>query len=115
MPPAEDTRIWAGRVRPGCDTEHARFVAWLGSDEARSIFQRKRLTEYTLLEDAGALTVVFRAPHTGDPRILIDFLRYPGMWPDFWEFVSGGRGEDEAQPVAEDPRVKVHWRREDGA
>jgi hypothetical protein len=67
------------------------------------------LTEYQLSEADGLLTVIFRAPHTGDPRIMIDFLRYPGLWPAYWEFVSGGRAEDEPEPPTD--QIKVHWRR----
>jgi hypothetical protein len=45
---------------------------------------------------------------------MIDFLRYPGMWPEYWEFVRGGRGDDEAMPPAGavTGTVKVHWRRD---
>jgi len=109
----EDTRIWVGRVKSGHQAEHASFLEWLNGPEAASIFRRRRLTEYQLTDENGQVTVVFKAPHTGDPRIMIDFLRYPGLWPDFWEFVRGGRAEDApaAEPDASD--VKVHWRRAD--
>jgi hypothetical protein len=100
-----------GRVSAGHEAEHQQFIEWLNGPEAAEIFRRRRLTEYQLSEDnAGNLTVVFKAPHTGDPRLLIDFLRYPGMWPSFWEFVSGGRGED--GDTSPNGTVKVHWRRE---
>ena len=109
--PGEDTRVWVGRVSAGHEAEHQQFIEWLNGPEAAEIFRRRRLTEYQLSEDnAGNLTVVFKAPHTGDPRLLIDFLRYPGMWPSFWEFVSGGRGED--GDTSPNGTVKVHWRRE---
>jgi hypothetical protein len=55
------------------------------------------------------LRVLFKAPHTGDPRIMIDFLRYPGVWPEYWEFLRGGRGEDE--PETASGVVRVHWQR----
>jgi len=74
----EDTRVWVGRVASGHEAEHAHFVEWLNGPEAVSIFRRRRLTEYVLTEEDGTVTVVFKAPHTGDPRIMIDFLRYPG-------------------------------------
>ena len=57
------------------------------------------------------VTVVFKAPHTGDPRIMIDFLRYPGLWPEYWEFVRGGRVEDEPCNPPGAGRSEVHWRR----
>jgi hypothetical protein len=112
---SEDTRIWVGRVASGHEAEHAQFIEWLNGPEAESIFRRRRLTEYLLAEEDGVLTVVFKAPHTGDPRIMIDFLRYPGLWPEYWEFVRGGRVEDDsaAPPAASSVFVKVHWRRAD--
>jgi hypothetical protein len=104
----EDTRVWIGRVEPGREADHARFVEWLNGDEAKSIFRRRRLNEYRLVENDGTLTVIFKAPHTGDPRLMIDFLRYPGVWPEFWQFVSSGRPEDVDEHAG---AVKVHWRR----
>jgi hypothetical protein len=106
----EDTRVWIGRVASGHEADHARFVEWLNGAEADAIFRRRRLTEYLLSDTDGNVIVVFKAPHTGDPRIMIDFLRYPGMWPDYWEFVRGGRAEDEptALPTQD---IRVHWRR----
>jgi hypothetical protein len=108
-PAGEDSRVWVGNVSSGRGADHERFIEWLNSPEAESIFRRRRLTEYQLTEDNGTITVIFKAPHTGDPRIMIDFLRYPGLWPDFWEFVRGGRPEDE--PAATSGTVRVHWRR----
>lgn len=108
---SEDARIWVGRVASGHQTEHAAFLEWLNGPDAQSIFRRKRLTEYLLTEEGGMVTVVLKAPHTGDPRIMIDFLRYPGLWPDYWEFVRGGRIEDDATPDPLPATVKVHWRR----
>jgi hypothetical protein len=102
----EDTRTWTGRIEPGREADHARFVEWLNGEEARSIFRRRRLNEYQLFEDDGTVTVIFRAPHTGDPRLMIDFLRYPGVWPDFWQFI----GSEAKEPKGS---VKVHWRRAD--
>jgi hypothetical protein len=112
---SEDTRIWVGRVTSGHEAEHAQFIEWLNGSEAESMFSRRRLTEYLLTEEDGVVTVVFKAPHTGDPRIMIDFLRYPGLWPEYWEFVRGGRVENEsaAPPPASSVFVKVHWRRAD--
>ena len=108
-PAEEDTRVWVGHVSPGHEAEHRQFVEWLNGPEAESIFRRRRLSEYLLREENGEVTVVFKAPHTGDPRIMIDFLRYPGLWPDYWEFVRGGR-EDET-PATGAGAVRVHWRR----
>jgi hypothetical protein len=106
--PAEDSRVWIGRISSGHEAEHEQFVAWLNGPEAESIFRRRRLTEYVLSEDHGTVTVIFKAPHTGDPRIMIDFLRYPGVWPEYWEFIRGGKAEDE--PAPPDGSVRVHWR-----
>ena len=108
----EDTRVWIGRISSGHEAEHAAFIEWLNGSEAQSIFKRRRLTEYTLTEDDRQVKVVFKARHTGDPRIMIDFLRYPGLWPDYWEFVRGGRAEDEPELGA--GSVRVHWRNADG-
>ncbi|MGI9148179.1 MAG: hypothetical protein ACR2IK_16770 [Chloroflexota bacterium] len=108
----EDSRVWVGRVRSGHAADHARFVEWLNGSEAKSLFRRRRLTEYLLTEQDETVTVVFKAPHTGDPRILIDFLRYPGLWPAYWEFLRGGRDEDCAlRSDSAGAVVKVHWRR----
>jgi len=107
---AEDTRVWVGSIEPGREADHARFVDWLNGEEAQSIFRRRRLSEYRLIEDSGTVTVIFSAPHTGDPRLMIDFLRYPGLWPDFWHFLKGGRAEDASDVLG---AVKVHWRRAD--
>jgi hypothetical protein len=103
---AEDTRVWVGRIERGREADHAQFVEWLNGDEARSVFRRRRLSEYQLVENDGIVSVTFKAPHTGDPRIMIDFLRYPGMWPDFWQF------ERASDPV-QGGDIKVHWRRAD--
>lgn len=111
-PHSEDTRVWIGRVSQGHAAEQEQFVAWLNSDAAHEILRRRRLTEYTLSEEAGRVAIVFKAPHTGDPRLMIDFLRYPGLWPEFWEFVRGGRAEDEPPPALPPSAVKVHWRRD---
>jgi hypothetical protein len=107
----EDTRIWVGRIASGHEADHQRFVEWLNGPQAQEIFRRRRLTEYVLSERDGMVTVIFKAPHTGDPRTMIDFLRYPGLWPDYWEFVRGGRAEDEASPP--EGAQRVHWRRAD--
>jgi len=105
----EDTRVWIGHIARGREAEHQRFIEWLNGPEAAEIFRRRRLTEYQLTESNGEVTVVFKAPHTGDPRIMIDFLRYPGVWPEYWEFVRGGRPEDVPLPTGGE--VRVHWQR----
>jgi hypothetical protein len=104
--PVEDTRVWVGRIEVGREAEHARFVEWLNGEEAQSIFRRRRLNEYQLIEHDGKVTVIFKAPHTGDPRLMIDFLRYPGVWPEFWQFES-------SEPPSDNGLLKVHWRRAD--
>jgi hypothetical protein len=108
----EDARVWIGKVAAGHEADHSHFVEWLNSCEAHELFRRRRLTEYQLSEADGTVTVVFRAPRTGDPRIMIDFLRYPRLWPDFWEFLRGGRLEDEPLSSVPESTVKVHWHAE---
>ena len=110
----EDARVWIGRLERGHEEEHAQFVAWLGSAEGQEVFRRRRLTEYLLVQQGDILAVLFKAPHTGDPRIMIDFLRYPGVWPAYWTFVGGGRLEDTPFLDHADSDVKVHWRRGEG-
>lgn len=101
----QDTRVWIGHLARGREAEHEQFVAWLNSDAAHDIFKRRRLTEYALWQDGASIRVVFKAPHTGDPRLMIDVLRYPGLWPDFWEFErAGGPGD-----VISEGENKVHW------
>ncbi len=107
-PSGEDTRVWIGKVRAGSELEHERFLEWLQGPEAQEIFRRRRLNEYVLSQEDGTVTIVFKAPHTGDPRIMIDFLRYPGLWPDFWEFVQGGTEPPELPEQA----IRVHWQRD---
>jgi len=111
-PGSEDTRVWIGHVADGHEAEHEQFLNWLNGDEAHEIFRRRRLNEYTLTQEDGTVMVLFKAPHTGDPRVMIDFLRYPGLWPEFWEFVRGGRAEDEPAPDIPGAMVRVHWRRD---
>lgn len=106
--PDEDARVWEGQVATGRAAEHEAFVQWLNTGEAHELFRRRRLTEYLLTQQDDALSVTFRAPRTGDPRIMIDFLRYPGLWPEFWEFRAGGRVNPE-QRVPQG-QVRVHWR-----
>lgn len=108
--PPEDTRLWQGRLQPGHEADHAAFVEWLRSSEAEELFRRRRLTEYVLRQDGPEITVVFRAPHTGDPRLVIDFLRYPGLWPEYWQFERAG-GEADVAALEDRGEVRVHWRR----
>jgi hypothetical protein len=107
----EDARVWIGNISPDHQPEHEQFIEWLNGPEAHEIFRRRRLTEYELTEDNGSVRVVFKARHTGDPRIMIDFLRYPGLWPEYWEFARGGRAEDVPLPAS--GTLRVHWRRTD--
>ena len=107
-PTGEDIRVWIGHLAPGNEAEHERFIVWLNSPDAHEVFRRRRLTEYTLTQNADKLTVVFKAPHTGDPRIMIDFLRYPGVWPDFWQFDQAGH---DAGAASEPGEIRAHWRR----
>jgi hypothetical protein len=113
--PREDARVWAGRIVEGKRPDHERFLEWLAGDDGADLFQRRRLTEYVLYEEGDQLTVVFRAPHTGDPRIMIDFLRYPGAWPDIWQFERGGLPTEDDERETPTRTRRFHWRRADGA
>ncbi len=106
--PTEDVRFWQGLVASGREAEHEQFLTWLNSAEAHELFRRRRLREYALGQDDDRLTVVFKVPHTGDPRIVIDFLRYPGLWPEFWQYERGGvwEGPDLVAP-------RIFWRQGD--
>ena len=104
MPPEEDSRTWNGHLEAGHDAEHERFIAWLNSPDAQEVFRRRRLNEYTVRQDSDKLSVAFTAPHTGDPRIMIDFLRYPGLWPEYWIFESSASDSNLGD-------VRVHWKR----
>lgn len=113
-PAADDARLWLGRLKPGHEAEHERFVEWLNGPEAAEIFRRRRLNEYALFQRDDALAVIFTLPRTGDPRIVIDFLRYPGLWPEYWEFVRGGRAEEAPEPVERGTR-RAFWNRDERA
>ena len=95
--------MWNGHLEAGHEAEHERFVTWLNSADAAEVFRRRRLNTYTLTQDGDRLHVVFTAPHTGDPRIMIDFLRYPGLWPEYWTF-------EDSEKHADDGEVRVEWR-----
>lgn len=102
---AEDTRVWIGHLASGREADHEQFLTWLNSAAAHDIFQRRRLTEYALWQNGASIRVIFKALHTGDPRLMIDVLRYPGLWPDFWEFERAGGPAD----VVSDGENKVYW------
>lgn len=110
-----DVGAWVGKLEPGHQEEHANFRDWLRSDEAADIFRRRRLTGYDLYDDGASVVVVLRAPHTGDPRLMVDALRYPGLWPTYWTFEhAGGSGEEDAARERGLAR-HVHWQAEDKA
>lgn len=109
QPPREDVRLWIGTVAAGREAEHEQLVEWLGGPEAAEVFRRRRLTEYALFQSGTEVTVAFKAPHTGDPRIMIDFLRYPGVWPEFWQFARAGGAAELAGIVLSTRRV--HWQK----
>ena len=104
VPPEEDSRVWNGRLEAAHEAEHERFITWLNSPDAQEVFRRRRLNEYTLRQTGDKVSVVFTAPHTGDPRIMIDFLRYPGLWPDYWVFENTDTDSTNGD-------VRVHWKR----
>ena len=111
--PQSLTREWRGRVKPGAEAAHERFVAWLNSDEARALIARYPLSEYRLEQRGDALTVTMTAT---EPTGLVRFLRWDRMWPpDVWEFEGAARPEGELPPPESlGPSLRVHWRRDAG-
>lgn len=97
-------RTWTGRVRPGSDSDHERFVAWLGSGEGQALLARSLLAAYRLVEQDGRLTVTLQAD---EPPPIIRFLRNPRFWPEFWEFESA----DPASALDPTARQRVAWQK----
>ena len=97
-------RAWSGRVRPGSETEHERFLDWLSSAEGRALLARSLLTSYRLVEDEGRITITFGAD---EPPPIVRFLRNRRFWPEFWEFESAG-SESGASPAAVE---RMAWRK----
>ena len=95
-------RTWTGRIRPGAETEHERFVTWLASDEGQTTLGRALLTSYRLDEADGRITATFGAD---EPPPIIRFLRNRRFWPEFWEFESAEPG----QAVGPGARQRVAW------
>jgi hypothetical protein len=111
--PHTQTREWRGRVKPGAEVAHERFVTWLNSDEARGLIARYPLSEYRLEQRGDALTITMTAT---EPTGLVRFLRWDRMWPsDIWEFEGAGRPEGELLPPDSlGTSLRVHWRRDVG-
>jgi hypothetical protein len=101
----ERTRVWHGRVKPEHRDEHERFVAWLGTDEAKVQYAKFLLNGYSLAQSGDELTITLAAE---EPPPIIRFLRNARMWPEFWEFISAGGDA----PELPDEAVRVRWRRE---
>jgi hypothetical protein len=103
------TREWLGRVRPSQQEAHERFVAWLNSEEARSLIARFPLAEYRLEQRSDELKVTLTAT---EPTGLIRFLRFDRFWPEFWEYQGGGRPAGPLpSPESLGPALRVYWRR----
>ena len=100
----ERTRVWHGRVNPERRDEHEQFVAWLNSDEARVQYAKFLLNGYSLAQQGDNLTITLAAE---EPPPIIRFLRNGRMWPEYWEYLSGG-GDDAEVP---DEAMRVRWRR----
>ena len=101
--PERVERTWTGRIRPGAEAEHERFVAWLASDEGRTMLGRTLLTGYRLAEADGRITVRLSAE---EPPPIIRFLRHHRFWPEFWEFESA----DPGRAVGPGARERLAWR-----
>jgi hypothetical protein len=92
-------RIWLGRVQPGQEGTHERFVTWLNSPEAQALIARFPLVEYRLEQQGDAVRVTMAAT---EPTGLVRFLRFDRLWPDFWAFVRADRptGPNTCEPEA---------------
>src|SRR5919198_2955479 len=97
-------RTWTGRVKPGSEAEHERFVEWLRSPEGQGMLSRSLLTGYRLVEQDGRLSITFGAD---EPPPIIRFLRNRRFWPDFWEFESAAS----AATIGEGASERVVWRK----
>ena len=97
-------RTWTGRIKPGAEAEHDKFVVWLASDDGQGFLSRSLLTSYRLAEADGRLTVTLGAD---EPPPLIRFLRNPRFWPEFWEFESAERD----RAVGPSARERLVWRK----
>ena len=106
------TREWIGRVRPDAQAMHERFLEWLDGEEARRLLARLPLTEYRLEQRGDDLKVTMTAT---EPTGLIRFLRFDRFWPEFWEYLGGGRPSGALpSPASLGGALRVHWRREQG-
>ena len=101
-------RTWTGRIRPGADSEHERFVEWLASDEGRTMLGRALLTGYRLEQAEGRITVRLSAD---EPPPIIRFLRNHRFWPEFWEFESAAPG----MAVGPGARKRLAWSKGESA
>jgi hypothetical protein len=99
-------RTWSGRIRPGAEEEHERFVAWLDSDAGRMMLGRTLLSGYRLEQADARITVRLAAD---EPPPIIRFLRHPRFWPEFWEFESAEAG----RAVGPGARQRLAWRRDE--
>jgi hypothetical protein len=97
-------RTWSGRIRPGAEPEHERFVEWLASDEGRTMLGRALLGGYRLHEADGRITVRLLAD---EPPPIIRFLRNHRFWPEFWEFESAEPG----RAVGPRAHERLAWRK----
>jgi hypothetical protein len=110
QPPLTQTRIWLGRIRPGQDEAHQRFVTWLNSTEAHALISRFPLVEYRLDQEGERVKVTMTST---EPTGLVRFLRFDRMWPDIWEFVRADRPTGPAQQVLEPGwEQRAFWRRD---
>lgn len=103
---------WLGHVQDGHEDVHEAFVEWLRGPEAAEIMRRRRLVSYSLCQEGRQLTVRLETPPRDDPRVVIDFLRYPGMWPPFWEFERGGPAAPTPGAACPSGDERIRWRRD---
>ncbi|MPZ13344.1 MAG: hypothetical protein GEU73_02785 [Chloroflexi bacterium] len=101
--PREFVGRWVGRMRPGGESEHERFLDALRSPDGAALLRKCSLTEYALYQRGPEMEIVFRSEK---PTIIAGFLRNKRMWPPFWEFTGPGQSD-----VPADKPLVYRWTR----
>lgn len=99
--PREFVGRWSGRVKPGAEQEHRRFVDQLRTPEAAKLLQKCSLTEYAMYQRGNDLEIIFKSEK---PTIIPGFLRNKRLWPLYWEFDQPGQAD-----VPTDKPLAFRW------